>query len=70
MTRMYNAAHTRFTEINRIRVNSVFSLVHVHCNSAELPVEHLWGVLCNKLIHLLDIFVPFKLVGTNHKQPW
>ena len=33
-------------------------------------MEHLWGILRNKLIHLLDQFVPFKLVGTNYKQPW
>ena len=33
-------------------------------------VEHLWCVLRDKLLNLLDQFVPFKMIGANCKQPW
>ena len=47
-----------------------FSKHFVNCSSVEVPVEHLWDILQNKLIHLLNQFVPSKLVGTNYKKLW
>ena len=47
-----------------------FSNEFINCNSVGTPVEHLWCVLRDKLLNLLDQFVPFKMIGANCKQPW
>ena len=47
-----------------------FSTEFINCNSVGTAVEHLWCVLRDQLLNLLDEFVPFKMVGANNKQPW
>ena len=47
-----------------------FSNEFTNCNAVGMPVEHLWYVFWDKLLNLLDPFVPFKMVGANCKQSW
>jgi len=38
--------------------------------SLETPVETLWSLFHNKLLCLMDMFVPTKIKQTNFRKPW
>lgn len=42
----------------------------LHSYSVETPVELLWSSISEKLLYLLDNFVPSKLSSSNPSQPW
>ena len=47
-----------------------FSSKFIRDFSQETPVETLWSLFHNKLLGLMDIFIPTKIKQTNFRKPW
>ena len=42
----------------------------VSINTFDTPIESLWHDLRNKLLEVMDVYVPFKTKRNNFQQPW
>lgn len=63
-TQKYLWSRANFEELKSNLLD--FTNEFINYNSVGTPVEHLWCILRDKLLNLLDRFVPFKMVGALH----